>query len=135
MKFISITGAVLRIYWGNGLLTPDGRRRAPYQLLVPEYWVGKKWSTQFDMTFADGRQQRVYYDVRVTKKETVTVPAGTFDTFRVEAYGTTSHGGQLSIKLWVAPDKVNGYVIYECIHRNKAGRYTDTDRIELLSRP
>lgn len=118
---------------GNGLVTGDGRRRTPYQLLVPEYWVGKKWSTQFDMVFADGRQQRVFYDVRVTKKETVIVPAGTFDAFRVEAYGTTNRGGSLSIKLWVAPDKVNGYVIYERIHRNKAGKYTDTDRNELIS--
>ena len=119
--------------FGNVLVTPDGRRRTPYQHLVAEYWIGKTWSTRFDVTLKDGRTRHAYYDVRVAGRETVTVPAGTFDAFRIEAKGRNSVGAELSVTLWVAPDKVNGFVIHERAHRNRRGEIFEQGRIELVN--
>jgi len=119
--------------FGNVLVTPDGRRRTPYQFLVAEYWVGKTWSTRFDVTLPNGRQWHAYYDLRVAARETVTIPAGTFDAFRIEAKGRTSVGADLSITQWVAPEKVNGFIIHERAHRNRRGEFIDRGRIELVA--
>lgn len=118
---------------GNVLLSPDGRRRTPYQHLVSEYWVGKTWSTRFDVTLPDGVQRHAYYDVRVAAKETITVPAGTFDAFRIEAKGRNSVGANLSVTLWVAPEKVNGFIVHERAYRNRGGQVVERGRIELVA--
>jgi GH24 family phage-related lysozyme (muramidase) len=84
------------------------------------------------MIFKNGLRQTVNYNVRVVGKERVSVPAGTFDTFHVEAKGSGSLGGYLTFNLWVAPDKVNGPVIQQRIHRDRSGKITDADRRELV---
>ena len=75
---------------------------SPY---VPVYafplWVGKIWQAHF--TYEDRERDRTFSDVpwlgRVIAYEDVTVPAGTFKTFKVE--GTDVDGVQLVV--WYAP--------------------------------
>jgi len=62
-------------------------------------WVGKAWESRFLYTRRDGSKAEQHRRWRVTARETVEVPAGRFDTLRVE-----SAGEQLDITLWYAPE-------------------------------
>lgn len=61
-------------------------------------WVGKRWESRFLYTRRDGSEAEQHRRWEVTVQETLEVPAGRFDTLRVE-----SPGEPLSITLWYAP--------------------------------
>ena len=67
-------------------------------------WVGKRWESRFMYTKADGSQVEERREWVVEARESVTVPAGTFDAYRV-----ASPGKVLTIHLWYAP-KVKFFV-------------------------
>jgi hypothetical protein len=75
---------------------------SPY---VPAYdfplWVGKSWETTF--AYNDREREATFENIvwrgRVTAYEDVTVPAGTFKTFRVEG----TDGGGVKVILWYSP--------------------------------
>ena len=58
--------------------------------MIADYSVGKSWSTEFKRLYLHGHQLA---DVRatghVTARELTTVPAGRFETYRVEIRGAT----------------------------------------------
>lgn len=61
-------------------------------------WVGKRWESRYLYTRRDGSEAEQHRHWEVTARETLEVPAGRFDTLRVE-----SPGERLSITLWYAP--------------------------------
>lgn len=68
------------------------------QLSTP-LWVGKSWPASFNYTRRDGstvEQNRIW---TVEARETVSVPAGNFDSYRIH-----SSGDNLTITLWYAPE-------------------------------
>jgi hypothetical protein len=67
-------------------------------------WVGKSWQSRFMYTKADGSPVKEKRKWVVEAHEPVTVPAGTFDAYRV-----VSPGKVLTIRLWYAP-KVKFFV-------------------------
>lgn len=92
---------------GNNVKLGDGRRFTPRQDQPLEYAVGKKWRTRFMTTNARGVRSDTVLDFRVTRREKITVPAGTFDCFLVEGDGYSFSGVRVrvSVKRWIAPDK------------------------------
>jgi hypothetical protein len=73
-----------------------------------------------------------YFDMHVAKRETITVPAGRFDCFRIEGEGwNTTNGSQISNFSWIVPGL--NVAIRREQSRNKFGRIGQSDRTELVS--
>jgi uncharacterized caspase-like protein len=99
-----------------------------------EFFVGKRWRTRF--TLEDGRGlTRFDVSYRITKKERVTVPAGTFDTFLVEGKGASSRDRvrQVIQRAWFAPEQCRRAVAREEIRIGGGGREGRAERFELVS--
>lgn len=118
--------------FGNINRAPDGRRWTPYQFFIADYQLGKRWSAQFVVTNAADVASTISFDLKVLGRERITTPAGSFDTFRVEARGQNlSQGTSLIRTFWVAPQQVRGFVAQENI--TKRGTQTlEAERIELV---
>ena len=101
---------------GNAIKLPDGRHYTPRQDVPLEYVVGKRWSTRFDVIA--GGQGTVDMDFRIVRREKITVPAGTFDCFRVEGHGY-SHSPfrpapvETFLTVWRAPQHVRRAIAHE----------------------
>ncbi|HXG50128.1 MAG TPA: caspase family protein [candidate division Zixibacteria bacterium] len=114
-------GEVVLDLMGNPKKSADGYRYTDNQNVPVEFYVGRKWSTRFQ-TFPPNlpRHVRLTTDMeyRIAGRETVTVPAGTFDCFRVEGRGVAvSSVGPASVQrtAWYAPERVRRFVAQELI--------------------
>ena len=75
----------------------------------------------------------VCYDERITPRETVNVPAGSFDTFRIEGEGcNTTFGSRIEARVWLTPG-LNFAIRREYVTRNRRGRFDQTERHQLVS--
>jgi len=119
---------------GNLVKVPNGERYISPQFIPTEFSVGKKWTTRYRVVYPDGLNDWVEYDSKIVGREAITVPAGSFNTFRIEAKGwVIGIGWMLDWKRWLAPDHVRLAVVSESIWRDRAGRITRSDRNELVS--
>ena len=119
---------------GNFLKLGKSSRLISPQLMPTEYSVGKKWTTRYREDFPDGRKQWVEYDFKITAREMVTVPAGTFNCFLLEGKGWVIETGFfLDTKYWMAPEQVRRPVVLEHFWRNRWGQISRSDRDELVS--
>jgi len=95
---------------GNAVRLRDGRRFSPRQDQPLEYAVGRKWTTRFTVTNLRGGTSESHFNFRITGRETITVPAGTFDCFVIEGegYAISERGFRidLGLKRWMAPERV-----------------------------
>jgi hypothetical protein len=127
-------GAYISDLLGNTIKWWDGTRYGPSQFYAGEYSLGRKWATRYPVTYTNGHKDAIEYDFKVVGKETITVPAGTFDCFRVEGTGwVMGIGLSLQVKYWVAPDKVRRVIALEQLNRNRWSRITTSNRYELVS--
>ncbi len=118
---------------GNTIVNPRGGFSTPRQFYPAELYVGKKWQTMFKQSRPGGVVYTFRYDVKVVARETITVPAGTFDTFKLEARGYNLQlGARLERNIWVAPG-VSGDIAHETLVRLRSGAIEQNDRQELLS--
>ena len=105
---------------------------APRQWTPAEYQVGKKWTATFSHTFKRVTTSS-YYNLHIVKRETVTVPAGSFDAFRIEGEGwNVTLGNQNEMRMWLVPG-LNFPVKREFIGRPRTGGFGITSRFELIS--
>ncbi len=95
---VTQAGAIIR--------TIAGATLDPYQQWIPsgEYQVGKKWHTRSIMTLKEGKSLWVELEGRVVARETITVPAGSFDTYKMEMEQIAQDGTRLKITYWGQPD-------------------------------
>jgi hypothetical protein len=126
----------LRDLLGNPIQTPFGVFEGQ-QIYPPEYSVGKRWVTSYRVTTPTGHVGHGRAEFRVVARETIKVPAGSFDAFRIEGEGHNnwSHGWPtLQVyRRWVAPE-VRLQVAYELYSRYVSGRkVTFNYRDELIS--
>ncbi len=95
---------------GNILRRGGGRVYSANQLEPLEYVVGKQWSTQFRITMPNGNSGLNEMDLRIAARESITVPAGTFNAFRIEGHGVFDGDGggveETTLVKWVAPDRL-----------------------------
>lgn len=111
--------------WGQRVYDPRAQRE-PAQLQV-----GNKWTTRFRLAFG-GRVSDSYFDHRVAARESVRVPAGEFDSFRLEGIGYNMTADiQISLVVWVVPG-LNFPLRSERIAQPRAAR-RDTELRELVS--
>ena len=76
---------------GNLRMHPNGSRFTARQDNPLEMHVGKRWNTRFDVVGGPSSAQGTMdLDFRITAREKLTVPAGTFDCFRIEGLGYNS---------------------------------------------
>lgn len=117
---------------GNIVRNLRGGMNTPRQFYPADLFVGKKWRTEFRQSRPGGVTYHFYYDLKVVGRERVTVPAGTFDTFKIEARGhNTSLGARLERNIWVAPG-VPADIAHETFVRLGNGFVEQNDRQELL---
>jgi uncharacterized caspase-like protein len=127
-------GQLVRDYLGNNIRTPDGFEFTNQQFFVAEYSIGKKWSTRYRNVGDSGRENAFEFDFRVVALESITIPAGKFDAYKVEGFGYhLASGSRRRITYWIAPDKVRGVLVQEYEFRNRANNLGRTDREELVS--
>ena len=124
-------GSKVSDLFGNNVRAPDGKRWTPYQFFINDYALGKRWPTQFIITQPDGTTVGVRFEVRVAGRERITLPAGTFDSYRIEARGfDLASGAQLERTAWVAPERLRGVLAMESLSR-KGGTVVSGERVEL----
>ena len=126
------------IIYGNGLITdvlgnlrklPGGRRFGDNQVLPSEYSVGKRWTSSFHIIEQNRNTRLNSLDMRITGKERVTVPAGTFDCFVVRIQGTSFGATPMGLSetvieqtIWMAPDKCRRFIALDDSRRSRDGR-------------
>lgn len=130
--------------FGNDVSVGSYNRISAQEVFVPEYRIGKKWTTLYHLSKAESAEFDVTYDFEVVGREKITVPAGTFNAFRIEGEG---HMHQLRgyrqgackekhsrFTIWVAPDEVRRYVALDYKQRGAyvGCRYSVVARTELV---
>ena len=155
-------GGLVTNLLGNRLRSPDGRRFTPGQEAPLEFAVGKRWTTRFNVWRGEdeaagerrgkggggGRLGRprgggnsggvatAEIDFRIVARERVTVPAGTFDTFRLEGRGWSTGLGPAPVRIetniWRAPGELRRPVIVET-HRQAGPKVIESNRDELMA--
>jgi hypothetical protein len=110
---------------GNLLRRPGGRIYSPNQLEPLDYVVGKQWVTQYRITTPKGGTGRNEMALRIIGREPVTVPAGTFNAFRIEGRGVfEEESGRVEVTTltkWVAPDRLRREVAVEETRERSGG--------------
>jgi hypothetical protein len=105
---VIFSGGLITDLLGNTKRLPDGREFTDNQNIPLEFALGKRWVTRYKLRTPDGESSNET-EYRVAAREPLTVPAGTFNAFRVEGHG---HGysprGQatLTFKFWYDPERV-----------------------------
>ncbi len=103
----------------------------PFGALPTELQVGKSWESRATNTSPFGvRDARGQF--KVTGRQTITVGAGTYQTFVVEAVNYMSNGSTVRFKHWVDP-RYGFAVRREEIARNVSSRIIRNDISELMA--
>jgi uncharacterized caspase-like protein len=121
---------------GNWITFPNGKQWTDAQFFVPDYSLGKRWASRHRYHDANaGTAFSTVYEFKVVARESVTVPAGTFDAFRVEGRGLArgeSGAVELLMRYWVAPG-VRRFLAMDNIHTaSRSRRIIQNDRRELM---
>jgi hypothetical protein len=125
-------GGLLTTALGGYIKNAQGTYEPPIGNAPVELQIGKKWSGQGTQTTSDGRVLVLQMDSKVIGRETITVPAGTFQTYVIERHIFVTPGLAITQKQWFDP-RYGLAVKFEEIGRNKMGRLVRTDRRELIA--
>lgn len=118
---------------GNTVSNTRGSMSTPRQFYPAELVVGKRWHTEFKQERRSGWTYHFRYDVKVAARERITVPAGTFDAYRIEAQGfNVGLSANIKRTIWVAPG-INADIAHETFVRLRNGQIEQNDRQELVS--
>lgn len=137
-RVTGVEGDLIKLNNGNLVVTAlsatiksaRGTFDPPNGGLPVELQIGKKWSGRSVQTLPDGKTLDLTTESKITAREFVTVPAGTFQAYVIETT-TYSRYQTLNIKAWVDPRY--GYAIKTEEMGRSNGRIVRSDRRELLS--
>ncbi|MEK9953280.1 MAG: caspase family protein, partial [Curvibacter sp.] len=125
-------GARVTDLMGNLLRTPTISFEAPVQEIPGELQIGKKWRA-VGRRMEKGVSSDFFYDYQIVRRETISVPAGRFDTFVIEGKGwNKTFGNKLGTTYWLVPG-LNAAVRRENVAHNRSGHFIRTERFELIS--
>ncbi|VWX63638.1 conserved exported hypothetical protein [Burkholderiales bacterium 8X] len=123
---------------GNVTRNQRGALNSPRQFYPAELFVGKKWTTMFRQSREGNTYNTFRYQLKVVGKETVTVPAGRFEAYKIEARGfNLQRRAAIERDIWVAPG-VDADIVHETRVRlggTASGMIEQFDRQELVSLP
>ncbi len=97
-----------------------------------EYQVGKRWSARTIQTGIDGNKQWIDVETHIVAHEKVTVPLGTFDTYRIEVTMVYQRGGRAKLTFWDDPGW--GYSVKMSREFRVSGRAPDIFIREMTAR-
>jgi hypothetical protein len=118
---------------GNATSTELGALDSPRQFYPATLQVGARWISSFAELRRTGGTQWFRYVLRVAGQEKLTVPAGTFETFRIHGVGfNTFDGTRIERTIWVAPD-INANIALEVHARSRTNAILRMDRWELAA--
>lgn len=118
---------------GNTTTNQRGVFSTPRQFYPADLYVGKKWTTRFKQSRPNNVSYTFEYKLKVVARETVTVPAGTYETFKIEARGFNLElGAYLERNIWVSPG-INADIAHEIKVRLRNNFLEQNDRQELIS--
>lgn len=107
-------------YFGNFDVEPGGLRhfKSLPDIFSADYVVGATWSSKIQFNYvASGADDTLDINLKVVGKEKITIPAGTFDAFKIEISGWTKGirfgGANYRAIIWVAPEQVRRYLAIE----------------------
>lgn len=118
---------------GNPVQLADGTRYTDAQHQIADYSLGKRWTARHRLTRPSGATFDSQIDYRVVGKENVTLPAGTFEAFRVEGIGWSQgekYGVNVYNLFWISPE-VRRIVAHETKQRFANGKIVKHERYEL----
>jgi len=119
---------------GNPIIDSDGAQYDDNQLFASEYEIGKEWVTRFGYTSPDGYKDVIRLTCRVVARETIEVPAGQFNTFRVNVEGWRLYKpSRRRRNYWIAPGTVPRFIALESVNVDHKGAVVKDERRELLS--
>jgi hypothetical protein len=124
-------GGMITDLMGNLLKEGPIRFNVPRQWVPTEFQLGKKWTAIYRRT-EKGRTLDASIDMRIVKRETISVPAGTFDAFLIEGAGLDYSGTSAEVKQWLTPG-INFVIRLAQINRYRSGGYHLSRRWELRS--
>ena len=138
-RVTSIEGDIVKFNNGNGLRTllggviknNAGTFDPPLGGLPVELQIGKKWSGRSSNTFTDGNVYQLQTETKIIGRETVTVPAGTFQTYVVRSTIYSSGGNSFVQTHWVDP-RYGASVKFEDIGR-RGNQIIRSNRHELIA--
>jgi hypothetical protein len=123
---------------GNYLRFGGGAVWSPNQTVPTEFTVGRRWKTRFRVIPPKGGDTIVDLEARIADRESITVPAGTFNAFRIEVNGWQTGSGPFGAinnawdwKTWYAPGQVRQPVASEFWVRHSRGKILRAERNEL----
>jgi len=113
----------------NPMVTKDWQWASPAQLLVGDLALGKSWTTSYKRQYRSGAVIDVVADGKVTARQVINVPAGAFETYRVEIsgrYGANSTAATFLSTYWV--DAISGKPVrYEHLELRIDGKILSHD--------
>jgi uncharacterized caspase-like protein len=126
-------GSLITDLIGNPVKLADGTRYTDAQHQIADYSLGKRWTARHRLTNARGATYDSQIEYRVVARESVTLPAGTFDAFRVEGMGW-SQGERFGVEVynlfWISPE-VRRVIAHETRQRFANGKLVKHERYEL----
>ena len=125
-------GMIVLDLMGNVIKQGPKKFDVPRQFTPAEFNLGKKWTAAFVVN-RRGKQSSVHFDVQIASREKVSVPAGTFDSFKIVASGwNETMGALIEVTLWLVPG-VNFPLKTETLTRTRSGQMKVTERHELVA--
>jgi len=136
-RMIFGNGGLITDLLGNQIKVPNGSVFSGAQFFIAEYAIGKKWSTRFKVNHPNGSTSENEIELKVVSREQITVPAGSFDAFKVEGEGwsrnsVTTGSWSLKPKYWIAPG-IRRPVAREEYRRHLSGKVSNNERYELTA--
>lgn len=120
---------------GGGVIKdPNGQYDPPWTGLPgSDYQVGKQWTSRSNLTQTDGQTGWVEVQSRIRSREQVTVPAGTFETYKIETTMRDQWGRTSKLTYWNQPAfGISVKLTFE--RRNRNGQIITSTVRELTSR-
>ncbi len=143
LRVTAIDGDIVQVNNGNILFTqlsaiaknPRGTFDPPQGAMPVEFQVGKKITGRSVHTTVDGKKRDVLFETKVVGRETVTVPAGTFQTYKLvrTMYSSRRKGPvTLTVTLWMDP-RYGVPIKSEEIDHGSTGQLRRSERRELIA--
>jgi Caspase domain len=99
---------------GNLRVDSDGNRYSDRQSFASDYAIGKSWKSRYERLSPSGDTDTFEFTFRVVSRESITIPAGTFDAFCVHGEGwRLNNSSRRTFVYWIAPDRVPRYLSLE----------------------
>ena len=124
-------GEILATMLGSLVKNANGTFDPPLGGIPVELQVGKKWSGRSTNASTDGKTYQLQTESKITGIETITVPAGTFQTYVMETQTLSSNGNSTKQKAWIDP-RYGVFIRLENLGR-KGNSVTRSERREMTS--